>query len=196
MNIEEIPLFASTIFSTELSVPENIVEKVHDLMKDQPSVEISNRGGWQSKSYGGQEIEWMVPIVEQLWKGVKHFVKLYGANPDMVNTCEYWFNVNRKGDFNQVHSHPKSMFSAVMYVKVPKTNNGGDIVFKNPTNDSYSFSSFFSSSPVEITDYNAPTYHFSPSDGRVFFFPSYLEHYVEPNESDEDRISIAFNFTY
>ena len=32
-----------------------------------------------------------------------------------------------------------------------------------------------------------------PQEGMIMFFPSWLEHDVEPSKSDEDRISIAFN---
>jgi uncharacterized protein (TIGR02466 family) len=34
---------------------------------------------------------------------------------------------------------------------------------------------------------------FTPSAGKIVLFPAHLYHYVEPNESDDDRISIAFN---
>ena len=32
-----------------------------------------------------------------------------------------------------------------------------------------------------------------PKEGSMLVFPSYLEHMVKPNESDEDRISVSFN---
>jgi uncharacterized protein (TIGR02466 family) len=34
----------------------------------------------------------------------------------------------------------------------------------------------------------------SPKENNIVLFPSWLEHYVSDNESDEDRISISFNF--
>ena len=36
--------------------------------------------------------------------------------------------------------------------------------------------------------------HFEPIAGRLIMFPSWLTHCVDPNESDELRISISFNF--
>ena len=30
-------------------------------------------------------------------------------------------------------------------------------------------------------------------ENMIYMFPSWIEHYVEPNRSDEDRISMAFN---
>ena len=32
-----------------------------------------------------------------------------------------------------------------------------------------------------------------PKEGSMLVFPAYLDHKVEPNKSDEDRISISFN---
>ena len=33
----------------------------------------------------------------------------------------------------------------------------------------------------------------NPQEGLLVLFPSYIEHFVEPNQSSEDRISISFN---
>jgi uncharacterized protein (TIGR02466 family) len=45
---------------------------------------------------------------------------------------------------------------------------------------------------------NSPLSHMqweiSPKENNIVLFPSWLEHYVSDNESDEDRISISFNF--
>ena len=35
--------------------------------------------------------------------------------------------------------------------------------------------------------------HLRPSDGLLVLFPCWMEHYVEPHEGDEPRITIAFN---
>ena len=32
-----------------------------------------------------------------------------------------------------------------------------------------------------------------PEEGRMYIFPGWLEHGVEPNQSTEDRVSISFN---
>ena len=69
----------------------------------------------------------------------------------------------------------------------------GNIVFESPHN----FSSF-----IEIQSYTdkfkndtgcTGGYFFNPIEGKMLIFPSSLEHEVQPNESDEDRISVSFN---
>jgi hypothetical protein len=32
-----------------------------------------------------------------------------------------------------------------------------------------------------------------PEESKIIIFPSWMSHYVEPNENLEDRISISFN---
>ena len=36
-------------------------------------------------------------------------------------------------------------------------------------------------------------YSFIPNEGLLVLFPSHLQHDVEVNKSDEDRISVSFN---
>jgi hypothetical protein len=37
--------------------------------------------------------------------------------------------------------------------------------------------------------------YFTPSEGQIILFPSYLEHFVLPNRSAGDRISMSFDLT-
>jgi uncharacterized protein (TIGR02466 family) len=96
-----------------------------------------------------------------------------------------WFNINQKGAFNQKHTHPYSFFSGIYYVKTPA--KCGNLILEDPR-------------PVEIhnpfPDSKYPCISIEPIAGRLYVFPAYLQHSVEPNESDENRISIAFNSTY
>ena len=76
--------------------------------------------------------------------------------------------------------------SGIYYVKVPK--NSGNVRFYDPRGCLIQ--------AMREHDYynNGYAYHFlEPQEDMVVFFPSWLEHDVEPNESNQDRISIAFN---
>ena len=35
-----------------------------------------------------------------------------------------------------------------------------------------------------------------PAAGEIILFPSYLLHWVYPNEADADRVTVAFNATF
>jgi uncharacterized protein (TIGR02466 family) len=41
--------------------------------------------------------------------------------------------------------------------------------------------------------FNADKLRLDPKEGHIFLWPSYLPHGVEPNDHDDERISISFN---
>ena len=45
----------------------------------------------------------------------------------------------------------------------------------------------------DFNNYTCSNRWYSPQEAKVIMFPACIEHYVEDNMSDEDRISIAFN---
>ena len=43
-------------------------------------------------------------------------------------------------------------------------------------------------------EYNSSTWKIEPEKNLCVLFPSYLNHYVEPNLNKKERISISFNY--
>lgn len=82
------------------------------------------------------------------------------------------------------HSHTNSWISGVYY---PHDVEGG-IVFHDPFPHHFQVDS-----PIESNVFNSRTWNFSPKQGDLIIFPSYLEHSVKTNTSKLDRYSIAFN---
>ncbi len=102
-----------------------------------------------------------------------------------------WINVNPPSAYHIKHMHPQSNLSGVLWIKTPK--NCGKVVFENPLSFQASKEIF---AYTELYRKNTNThlyYEYEPYEGGMLIFPSYLEHLVEPNESEEDRISVAFN---
>jgi uncharacterized protein (TIGR02466 family) len=113
--------------------------------------------------------------------GFKDDVKIYLNN--------LWININQKSSFNRPHVHPGSTLSGTYYVDCD--TNSGNLVFKHPSmGHQYSIKD---GAIDEFTEYNAAHWSVSPEIGKLIIFPSWLEHYVEPNVSERERISIAFN---
>ena len=99
-----------------------------------------------------------------------------------------WVNINKTGDYNEIHDHNPydgTALSGVFYVKTPA--NCGRIRFYDPR-------PFITKAP-DMQYYNdGNTYHyFDPEPNMLLIFPAWLKHMVEPNKSNEDRISISFN---
>jgi len=105
--------------------------------------------------------------------------------PEMY--LHYWVNYNKPGDSNYRHHHTDNavFLSGVYYLKVPE--DSGRIIFYDPR-----VRSLGAMSDNKYYVYE-PEVSVQAQPGMVVYFPSWLEHGVEPNESNEDRISIAFN---
>lgn len=96
-----------------------------------------------------------------------------------IHKTYFWANINSHGGSDVVHHHnfsvdpPQNEMSGVYYIKTPE--NSGQICFLNQM----------------VPHEHSPL---TPKEKDLVIFPSYLLHYVTPNLSQEDRISIAFNF--
>jgi uncharacterized protein (TIGR02466 family) len=105
---------------------------------------------------------------------------------DEVSIVNFWCNINKNKDFNLPHFHANVIFSGVYYAQVPE--GSGALVFQRPDKQQYFFV------PKQYSEYTFEKRTVTPKDGSAVFFPAYLDHYVEPNTTNEERISVAFNF--
>jgi uncharacterized protein (TIGR02466 family) len=96
-----------------------------------------------------------------------------------------WVNMHDRGGFNFLHMHEGSLLSGSLYLKVPQ--GSGQFVFRDPR-PGVILGSVKGGVPNGHADI-----HLTPSDGLLVLFPSWMEHYVEPHDSAEPRITIAFN---
>lgn len=154
----------------------------------------SNQKGWHSQNdFFNREEASFKRIAGALIAGVKAatLTIVPAFDQDKVKMhVEGWVNVNPKGAFNTPHDHPGFVLSGCYYVQVPESEGrGGMIEFLDPRNN--------------ISVYGLPSEAvFSnkikrkPKAGIFYIFPSYLMHWVYPNEEECDRISIAFNVRF
>lgn len=197
VNIENA--FASPIlrYKAGLSEEQNLellqdIEKIKD--SDQ-GVQVSNQNGWHSKADLFQRKE---KAIAQLCNQIKIIVQ--DATKQLSYKNDYfknkkiafvgWMNVNGQGGYNVPHNHPGSFWSGCYYVKLPKKQNehsrSGLIEFIDPRG-------CISESSIPNSPYFQEKIIKQPTVGEIFLFPSYLVHWVYPNEECEDRVSIAFN---
>jgi uncharacterized protein (TIGR02466 family) len=101
-----------------------------------------------------------------------------------------WANVNPPGGMNRAHMHPNCLWSGVYYVKAPK--NCGHLKIDDPR--SVACMSRPQQKEGKLPDRLWRETHYDPKAGRLIMFPSWLMHCVDPNESNDIRISVSFNF--
>ena len=101
-----------------------------------------------------------------------------------------WANINYPGGYNRPHVHPNCLFSGVYYVK--SQPGAGQLVVNDPRPGIQTMM------PTRIKG-QPPKHlwreaHIDPIPGRIIMFPAWLWHCVEPNQSNDIRISVSFNF--
>ena len=103
-------------------------------------------------------------------------------------TINLWININGYKDFNLRHTHENSIISGVFYVKAP--DKSSKITFYHPA-----FKLMVREWNINMkhNHYTSSVWSINPQKGKLLLFPSWLEHEVSPNLSQESRISISFN---
>ena len=105
-----------------------------------------------------------------------------------------WVLLHKKGDFSPKHYHKNSWLSGIYYHTV--NENSGDFKVLDAPPFSWTCSSMNPESEVEEFNFiNSMSYTFCPEPGDIYLFPSHLNHLSLPNESDNDRGCIVFNYT-
>ena len=188
--INIMPIFINFLAVESLRLDNDKIEKFClERKKTSAGRVISNGGGWQSDNLDPGTPE-LAELFAEVDKRLNEVHRAFEFNTSMRQVItEAWINIYRKGHFNYSHDHPGSLFSAVYYVKggVDK----GELELKTPvTAHTYTISGEM------VGSYNAFTGHamvIPPVTGDLLIFPSWLLHRVNMSQSDEDRISIAFN---
>tara|TARA_Y100001973_G_C5164000_1_gene315065 strand:+ start:727 stop:1281 length:555 start_codon:yes stop_codon:yes gene_type:complete len=159
----------------------------------QKSIEIENQSTTVSKSnLGGFNSGNIDPtIFAELTKDILHygniFFKKFNFKKELL-LDNIWININRYKDSNLSHTHPFSKISGVFYIHAPK--NSGDLIFKNP----YTISNYLLNNEIHShNEYNSQEWNIPPKENVLLLFPSWIEHRVGINLSNEERISISFN---
>ena len=191
LSYSNINLFPSVIHQFDVNgfneIQDELIDCVYKMReKDPVGHTISNRRGWQSSCFSiDNEDDVLKKFLTNClaeFPPIKKSVKLF---------VSAWININPPEAFNMKHNHPTSDLSGVLWIKSQK--DCGNIIFDSPR----SFATH-----QEIECYNEDfkennnyfhSFSFNPVAGRLIVFPSHLEHHVDFNKSQEDRISVSFN---
>lgn len=168
-----------------------LLKEISKRRASETGVAKSNRKGWHSAPDLFERKEAShAKLAKMLLRMMAEFTRQLAPNMDFAKLemiPDGWINVNPKGAYNAPHDHPGCFWSGVYYVQVPEgAGEAGIIEFL---------------SPHEVLPHNgiiqaaitADKRRIRPTPGTVLLFPSQLVHWVHPNESDEERVTIAFN---
>jgi uncharacterized protein (TIGR02466 family) len=181
--------FPTIIYAEDFKLDTNqLAENIIQWSKEDPGVAKTNRNAWHSTTDMQNRPEYK-PLIDELFKMVnqvfeEEFLTRGAALGNM------WANINPPGGYNQPHVHPNAVFSGVYYVKAPP--NSGRLVCQDPRPGIQTCMP--DRKKEQVPKHLWRNVHIEPKENRAIMFNSWLWHSVEPNMSNETRISVSYNF--
>ena len=148
----------------------------------------TNVNGWHSKTDMNKKAEYNV-LTKELFAMQDEIYKKEHLDPKPV-LGNMWANINYPGGYNRHHLHPNSLFSGVYWIKTPMKS--GNLMLYDPRPGIHT--TMPNRKEGQLPSQLWREVHYTPAAGRIVIFPAWLWHEVRPNESNDTRISVSFNF--
>ncbi|WGH79150.1 2OG-Fe(II) oxygenase family protein [Jannaschia ovalis] len=143
------------------------------------------------------DLPWRFPIFADLVKSLDAHVAAFAGDlafdlgERKLELEDLWINILPEGGTHSGHLHPHSVISGTTYVAMPEGTSA--IRFEDPRLP------MMMAAPTRRKD--APeelrTFHYeTPAVGDVVLWESWLRHEVPMNMTEEDRISVSFNYRW
>jgi len=186
-NVKTTTMFATPVWTLVNNLTEEEIQELvrfsYEMVQKYPNLDISSkRGGGGSSAALTINHPLLMGILQ---KNVAEIIKEFEP-VTKLSLKNYWVNVNPPGSYMIPHVHPRAVLACTLYIQTPP--NCGKITFVNP--NLAARQAFYSFKDAE---YNYKSYSFQPIPGMCIAFPAWLDHGVEENLSNTDRISISFN---
>lgn len=186
---QKINLFPTMIWIYEIADLEDYYESWIDKVDQLRVIEEeasgrSTRNGWSGPKTLFQHTDFK-PLLDASHTLFSLALKDMGVMDGYRFRIEGWANVHDKNGFNHGHIHREAALSGCFYLSVP--DGGGSICFHDPR------PATLYTQPLGKGVNKWEKISISPKAGTFIIFPSWLEHSVEPNESEDKRYAIAMN---
>ncbi len=188
-----IPMFPTLVWKIQINaklhdaIDAKILATLERIKRDLPKLGAGQ--GWQSEQtlHEREEFRDFVSCVNNAVQSVLRFLRI-GYDAFEITGC--WATVLAKGAMHKAHSHPNNFLSGVYYVR---THPGTDTInFHDPRSQT----GIIRPPVVELTADNTDQVVVTVKNGTLLVFPAYLQHSVDANMSEEERISISFNIMF
>ena len=178
------------LFSTHIFLIDNVIPEkdILDIRKHIISTYNSDTKNWQSIA----DLHKMIiydTLTDKILEYSKNVFDKLELKYDSFKITDMWSNVLKPGETHRPHTHSNNMLSGVYYVDAVKTSG---IIFTDPRPQAGVIQPDVNK---QILD-NASIVKYDSATNRMILFPSWLQHYVPVNETNKNRISIAFNIMF
>jgi uncharacterized protein (TIGR02466 family) len=143
------------------------------------------------------DLAWRFPIFADLVKVLDAHVAAFAKDLEFdldgkkLKLEDIWINILPEGGMHASHIHPHSVISGTTYVAMPDGTSA--LKLEDPR------SARMMASPVRRKDARQELRTFiyaKPVVGDVLLWESWLRHEVPMNMSEDDRISVSFNYSW
>lgn len=141
------------------------------------------------------DLDWRFPIFKDLIKVLDKHAEAFANDIEFdldgkqLKLDSIWINILPEGGIHTAHIHPHSVISGTTYVKMPKGTSA--IKFEDPR------LAMMMAAPTRNESARPEMKNFiylKPEAGEVLLWESWLRHEVPMNMSEEERISVSFNY--
>jgi uncharacterized protein (TIGR02466 family) len=135
---------------------------------------------------------YLLDTMPNLAKAISNCIDDYTINvlgeDASIRYTQSWININPPGASHHRHSHINSILSGVLYLQTDEAS-GRFLVHRSDTRT-------IKNKTKNFNKFNFEYLFFEPKQFELYLFPSSLEHSVEENKSNKNRISLSFNTFY
>ena len=141
---------------------------------------------------GHPALQW---LHQSCQRAVVDYAQALGIDYSVDFLIQAWANINRMGDYHNLHNHPHAWLSGTYYVAIPEFDS------LPPGRDDRTPNCISFYDPRPQANMNAirgdgqvdPEHRVQPTPGLLILWPAFVHHLVHPNLSHEPRISVSFN---
>lgn len=178
------PVFSSPIFASHVKVEDSVIEELNK--EKHIKINLEEYAGSTSEDKFLLRKEKYSKLKKDIMNVLKYYNDTYLKFKTDFQMTTSWLSKTFPNTSSALHNHTNSFLSGVLYLRVP--NNSGDIMFENMNVHNVQIET------TEDTLYNSNRFFFNPAPGVIIFFPSNTYHKVLENNSNDERLSLAFNF--
>jgi len=142
---------------------------------------------WQTKSADLHKKKEFKEFAELVISTSKEIINELKYDVEDIVITDMWATVLKSGENHPAHTHSNNFLSGVYYLQ--SYDQGSSIMFQDPRPAAH----VILPRMTETIIANASLLSYASKQNRAIFFPSWLQHRVQPNKSEGNRISIAWN---
>lgn len=184
------PAFSVPIYNTNINLEDTIGDKIRKL--DFYRAEANN--GWITMDTNILDRDNFLNLKLEILSHIHILMhEIIGVDKEIgFKITNSWANKHMPGDWAHNHYHKNSLYSGVVYIETPP--DGGNLVLERP------YPTLFlptlelqSDDDSEDNLINLDNWTIHPGRAKLIIFPSYVKHYVTKNNSNVERLTMAFN---